>query len=116
MMESVLQLYGLVMVILPVYAFMSLRKRLRHEQMTRLAALRRYAGWVIAPVVVCACMLGLALGIEALTPYDVVSDAILQSYVLAMVLGVLIVLLGTVVFALSMLFVQRAPKPGLQRY
>jgi len=61
-------------------------------------------------------VLGLALGIEAVTPYDVVSDAVLQSYVLAMVLGVLIVVLGAAIFALSMLFVQRAPKTGLQRY
>ena len=113
-MESVLQLYGLVMVILPVHAFVSLRKRLRDERFSRLSALGHYAGSVMSPVVVCAGLLALAMGIEAFTPFDVISDAMIQTYALALVLGVLVVALGTAVFALSMVFARRSQKPGLQ--
>jgi len=113
-MESILQLYGLVMVIVPVYAFVSLRRRLRRERFSRPAALVRYAGTVVAPVVMCAILLAMALGVEALTSLDVVSEQMVQTYVLALVLGVLVVLVGTVVFALRILLPQRDRKPDLQ--
>jgi len=112
-MESILQLYGLVMVIAPVYAFVSLRKRLCSERFSRPAALGRYAGTVVAPVVMCAVFLAMALGVEALTPLDVISEQMVQTYVLALVLGMLVVLIGTVVFALRILLPQRDRKPDL---
>lgn len=115
-MESVLQLYGLVMVILPVHAFVSLRKQLRNERLAKLGAVCRYAGLVIAPVAVCAGLLALVLGIDALMPFDAISDELVQGYALALVLGLLVVMLGTTVFALSMMFIQPARKPGLQRH
>ena len=115
MMESVLQLYGLAMVILPVYAFVSLRKQLRHEHVTKPVALLRYVGMVVAPIVVYACVFGLAVAIEELTPFNVISEEIGRSFVLAIVLGVLLWLLATTVFALSLLFVKRAQKPDLQQ-
>lgn len=112
-MESILQLYGLVMVIAPVYAFVSLRKRLRGEPFSRPAALGLYAGTVVAPVVMCAVFLAMALGVEALTPLDVISEQMVQTYVLALVLGVLVVLIGTVVFAVRILLLERERKPDL---
>ena len=113
-MESILQLYGLVMVIVPVYAFVTLRRRLRSERLPRPAALLRYAATVVAPVVMCAVFLAIALGVEALTPLDVISEQMVQTYVLALVLGVLVVLIGTFVFALRILLLLRNRKPDLQ--
>ena len=115
MMESVLQLYGLAMVVLPVYVFVSLRKQLRLGHLTKAVALLHYIGLVFAPIVVYACVFGLAVAIEALTPYNVLSEEAGRSFVLAIVLGVLIWLLATTIFALSLLFVQRAQKTDSQR-
>lgn len=114
LMESVLQLYGLAMVIVPVYAYVSLRKRFRDERFSRPAAVVRYAGTVAAPVAMCAVLFALALGVKALTPLELISYELVQTYVLALVLGVLVILIGTAVFALSMLFPQRKRKPDLQ--
>jgi len=116
MMESVLQLYGLAMVILPVYAFVSLRKKLRHQHLGKPAALLRYVGLVVAPIAGYACVFAVALGVEELTSYSMVSEEIARSFVLAVVLGALICLLGTTIFALSLLFLQSPQKPDLQRY
>ena len=116
MMESVLQLYGLAMVILPVYAFVSLRKKLRHQRLGKPAALIRYVGLVVAPIAGYTCVFALALGIEELTSYSMVSEEIARSFALAVVLGALIWLLGTAIFALSLLFLQSPQKPDLQRY
>ena len=116
MMESVLQLYGLAMVILPVYAFVSLRKKLRHQHLGKPAALLRYVGLVVAPIVGYACIFALAVGIDELTPYSIVSEEIARSFVLAVVLGALVWLLGTAIFATGLLFMPSPRKPDLQRY
>lgn len=115
-MESILQLYGLAMVVLPVYGFVSLRKRIRHAGMQKTAALLRYMGVVVAPIAAYACLFGLALGIEAVTPFNPISEEAARSFVLAIVLGVVVWLLATTVFSLGLLFVHDPRKPDLQRH
>ncbi len=115
-MESILQLYGLAMVVLPVYGFVSLRKRIRHQGMKKSAALLRYMGVVVAPIAGYACLFGLALGVEAVTPFNPISEEAARSFVLAIVLGVLVWLLATTVFSLGLLFVHDPRKADLQRH
>lgn len=115
-MDSILQLYGLAMVVLPVYGFVSLRKKIRHEGMPRSTALLRYAGVVIAPVVAYACLFGLALGLEAVTPLNPVSEEAARSFVLAIVLGGFVWLLAITIFSLGLLFLRDLRKADLQRH
>ena len=115
-MESILQLYGLAMVVLPVYGFVSLRNRIRHGGMRKSAALLRYMGIVVAPIVAYACLFGLALGLEAVTAFNPISEEVARSFVLAIVLGVMVWILGTAIFSLGLLFVQEPRKADLQRY
>jgi hypothetical protein len=110
-MESILQLYGLAMVVLPVYGFVSLRKKIRHDGMPKTAA-----RVVVAPIAGYACLFGLALGIEAVTSFNPISEEAARTFVLAIVLGVLVWLLATAIFSLGLLFVQNLRKPDLQRH
>ena len=115
-MESILQLYGLAMVVLPVYGFVSLRKKIRHDGMPKTAALLRYMSVVVAPIAGYACLFGLALGIEAVTSFNPIPEEAARTFVLAIVLGVLVWLLATAIFSLGLLFVQNLRKPDLQRH
>lgn len=115
-MDSILQLYGLAMVVLPVYGFVSLRKRIRHEGMPKRSALLRYAGVVIAQIAAYACLFGLALGVDAVTPFNPVSEEAARSFVLAVVLGVLVWLLATTIFSLGLLFLRDLRSADLQRH
>ena len=116
MMESILQLYGLAMVVLPVFAFVSLRKKIRNDGMAKRSALVRYAGIVVTPILGYALAFGLALGVEAVSPFSVVPEEVARSFLLAVVLGVLIWLLSIMIFALGLILIRdaRNPKP-LQR-
>lgn len=105
-MESVLQLYGLAMVVLPVYAFVSIRKKIRYERLPKKTALMRYAGLVVAPIVGYAVAFGLAVGVETVFPVSVISEEAARSFVLAMVLGIILWLLATVMFAFGLFFVR----------
>lgn len=110
-MESILQLYGAAMVILPVITFVSLRKRIRYGGLSKRGALVRYAGMVVAPIAGYAAAFGLALGAEAVFSLSLVSEELARSFVLAVVLGVLVWLLAMAVFSLGLLFVRTSPDP-----
>lgn len=112
-MESILQLYGTAMVILPVVAFVSLRKRIRDGGLSKRGALVRYAAMVVAPIAGYAAAFGLALGGEAIFSLSVVSEELARSFVLAVVLGMLVWLLAIAVFSLGLLFVRTSPSPNL---
>jgi len=114
-MESVLQLFGMAMVVLPVVAFVSLRRKIRHEGLSKRAAMLRYAGVVVMPVAAYAVAFGLALGVEPLTPWSLVSEEVSRSFVLAVVLGVLVWLLAMAVFALGLLFIHASRVPDVLR-
>ena len=112
-MESMLQLYGLAMVVLPVYAFVSLRKKIRYERMSKKAALMRYVGLVVAPILGYAVVFGLAVGVEAVSHFAVISEESARSFPLAVVLAVIVWLLATAIFALGLLFVRDMQKQNL---
>ena len=113
-MESILQLYGLAVVVLPVYGFVSLRKRVRYEHLSRGSALLRYAGLLLVPLAVYAVVFALALGVESLSRFNPVSEEIARSFPLAIALGLAVWLLATVIFSLALCFV-RVSGSGEQR-
>jgi len=112
-MESILQLYGLAMVVLPVFAFVSIRKKIRYEGLSKRAALLRYVGIVVTPILGYAAAFGLALGVEAVSSFSLVSEEVARSFVLAAVLGVLVWLLATTIFALGLFLIRDAQNPKL---
>ena len=106
MMDSLVQLYGMAMVVLPVIAFVSLRKRIRYEGMSRRGALARYAAQVVMPILAYGGLFALALGVEAVAPVSLVEKRVRESFALAIVLGALVWLLSITIFALGLMFVR----------
>jgi hypothetical protein len=106
LMESLLQLYGFALVITPVYGFVSLRNRIRYDKLPRRSALMRYPGIVIAPVVAYAIVFSLALLLEGVTDLNVVPEEVARSFPVAMVAGIFVWIVGTIVFSLGLLFLR----------
>ena len=104
-LDSLVQLYGMAMVVLPVIAFVSLRKRIRYEGMSRRGALARYAAQVVMPILAYGGLFALALGVEAVAPVSLVEKGVRESFALAIVLGALVWLLSITIFALGLMFV-----------
>lgn len=114
MLESVLQLYGTAMVILPVIAFVSLRKSVRNGGLSKRGALVRYAGMVVAPIAGYAVIVGLLFAAEAAFRLSLLSEEIARSFVLAIVLGVLVWVLAMAIFSLGLLFVRTSHGPDFR--
>jgi hypothetical protein len=107
-MESILQLYQLAMLVLPVYGFVSLRKRIRHSGLSKKRASLRYAGMVFAPMLAYTAVFFLAIGVEMLLGVNLLSEEIARSFPLAIVLGLAVWLLSITVFAVGAYFVRGA--------
>ena len=107
-MESILQLYQLAMVVLPVYGFVSLRKRIRYGGLSKKRAALRYAGMVFAPMLAYAAVFLLAIGVETLVDVNLASEESARSFPLAIALGMMVWLVSVTVFAVGMYFVRGA--------
>ncbi len=107
-MDSILHLYQLAMVVLPVYGFVSLRKQIRHGELSKMRASLRYAGMVFAPMLAYTAAYFLAIGVETVSGMNLLSEEIARSFPLAIVLGLAVWLLSVMVFAVGMYFVRSA--------
>ncbi len=107
-MESILQLYQLAMLVMPVYGFVSLRKRIRYTGLSKTRAALRYAGMVFAPMLAYAAAYFLAIGVEMVLGVNLVSEEIARSFPLAIVLGLAVWLISVTAFAVGLYFVRSA--------
>jgi hypothetical protein len=107
-MESILQLYQLAMVVLPVYGFVSLRKRIRFGGLSKKRAALRYAAMLFAPMLAYAAVFLLALGVETVVDVNLVTEEVARSAPLAIALGLVVWLVSILVFAVGMVFVSSA--------
>jgi uncharacterized membrane protein (DUF485 family) len=107
-MESVLQLYQLAMLVLPVYGYVSLRKRIRYGELSKKRAALRYAGMVFAPMLAYAAVFLLAIGVETVLDVNLAREEIARSFSLAIALGLVVWLVSVTVFAVGMYFVKSA--------
>ncbi len=107
-MESILQLYQFAMVVLPVYGFVSLRKRIRSGELSRSRAALRYSGIVFAPMLAYTALFLLAIGVESVMGATLASEEITRSFPLAIALGLAVWLLSVMVFAVGLYFVRAA--------
>lgn len=110
-MESILQLYQLAMVVLPVYGFVSLRKHIRYGGLSKKRALLRYAAMVFAPILAYTAVYFLAIGVETMLEVNLAPEEIARSFPLAIVLGLVVWLLSVIVFAAGMYFVRSTAAP-----
>jgi uncharacterized membrane protein (DUF485 family) len=110
-MESILQLYQLAMVVLPVYGFVSLRKQIRFGRLSKKRALLRYAGMVFAPMLAYTAVYFLAIGAETVLDVNLAPEEIARSFPLAIALGLAAWLLSVIVFAAGMYFVRSVAAP-----
>lgn len=109
--ESLLQLYGLALVVLPVYGFVSLRKRIRFDSLPKAAALVRYVAMVLAPVVAYAVIFLLCTGLEQLTSWSMIPEESARTFPLAIAIGLLIAVLGILVFSVGLMLVRTTQAP-----
>jgi len=114
--EWVIPLYQLAMLVLPVYCFFALRRRVARG-LSKYRALRRYVVFVVLPVVAYASLYIGLLGLEQLTKAPLIPAEMARSFFILIGLGIAVWLLASIVFAVVLLFSAsaldlRKPRPS----
>lgn len=110
--EWALAVYWLAMLVLPIYAFIIFRRRVKRGMLTKIRAFWYYVGLVVAPVIsYILFFLGL-IGIEEVTHFGLTSEGLGRSFLLVVGLGVIVWLVSSVVFGVVMAFTKSTTSPN----
>ena len=110
--EWALPLFEIAMVVVPIYAFVSGLKRVKRNALTKTQAFRRYAAWVISPVIVYTLFVGALLGLDELTGIGLLSEVLARTFFIAGGLGIVVWLVSITVFGTTLLVVKRPTLVG----
>ena len=113
--EWAVPFYELVMVILPVFAFVAFHRRVKRGVLAKSGALWRSSSLVVVPVVGFVLFFFCLVGIEELTSLSLLSEGLGRSFLPLVGLGAAIWLVSTLVFAASLLFVSNVSREDVQR-
>jgi hypothetical protein len=105
--EWVIPVFEIVMLVLPVYAFIVLYKKTRKGVLNKAGALWRYAVWLISPVIVYAVLFFGLVGIEEAFDLSVISEGLARSFLILASIGIVIWLVTTLIFAATVCFIKR---------
>ncbi len=116
--EWALPVYELVMLGMPIYAFITLRRRVKRGILTKVRAFWYYAGLVVAPVIsYILFFLGL-VGIWEVAHISLITEGLGRSFFLVTGLGAIIWLVSSMIFGVAMVFTKStsaSPNPPLNR-
>ena len=104
--EWAVPIFELSMIVLPIYAFIEVRGRVKSGSMGRARALLRYAVFAIAPVLVYFLLYCLLIGFEALTRISVVTEGLARTFFLLVGMGVAIGIVSILTFGAALLFMK----------
>ena len=110
-----LPVFAVATVAVAIYAFVSLLLRVRRNALAKAQAFRRYAAWVITPVIVYALLFGALLALDRLTGIGLLSELLARSFVVAAAFGILVWLVSAMIFGATLLVLKsRGPASAPQ--
>lgn len=105
--DWVVPAFEIVILVLPVYAFIVLYRRVKGGAINKQGALWRYAFWVIVPVIVYVVLFFALVGIEEMIKASIITEGLARSFFILVGLGVIIWLVSTLVFAVTILLLRQ---------
>ena len=116
--EWVLLLYGLAMLVLPVYAFIALLRRVKRGMLAKVRAFWYYAGLVVAPVIFYVLFFLALAGIWEIARISLITEGLGRSFLPVTGLGLMIWLVSSIIFGVALAFIKStaaAPTPRVEQ-
>jgi hypothetical protein len=107
--EWAVPVFEVVMLVLPVYAFITFYKRVKHGVLKKSRALWRYASLVIAPIILYVLFFFALVGFEELTHIGVITEGLARTILILVGLGLTIWLVSILVFGVALVFIKSQP-------
>lgn len=116
--EWIVAVYEVAILVVPVYAFIALRRRIRHKGLTKIRAFWYYIGFVISPVALYALFFLSMVGIEEVTKMSMITEGLARSVLSLIGLGLVVWLISSIIFMIALSFIGHSTssiKPRVDR-
>lgn len=107
--EWAVPVFEVVMLALPVYAFITLYRRVKGGVLKKSRAMWRYASIVIAPIILYVLFFFALVGFEALSHINVITEGLARTILILIGLGLTIWLVSIIVFGVTLVFIKSQP-------
>lgn len=104
--EWAVPIFEMVVVVLPIYVFVTLYRRVKRGVLNKSGALWRYSTLVIIPTILYVLFFFALVGIEELTHIGLVAEGLGRSFLILVGLGIAIWFVSTLVFSTALLFLR----------
>ncbi len=111
--EWAVPLYEIMMIVVPVYAFITVRRRVKQGVSGKFRALLRYAFLVLVPIILYVFFFFGLIGFENLTHSSIISEGLARTVLLLVGSGLAIWIVSTLVFGLSLVFMKKQQTQSL---
>ena len=102
--EWALPVYEVVMLGMPIYAFITLRRRVKRGMLSKVRAFWYYVGIVAAPIIFYVVFFLGLMGIEEVAHVGLITEGLGRSFLLVTGLGIIIWLVASIIFGIVMTF------------
>ena len=113
--EWVVPVFAIVMIVLPVYAFITFHRRVKRGTLVKSRALWRYASLVITPIILYVLFFFALVGFEELTHISVITEGIARTFLILVGLGLTIWIVSILAFGVALVFVKNQPSSPNKR-
>lgn len=107
--EWVVPVFEVVMLVLPVYAFITIFRRVKRGVMKKSRAFLRFALIVIAPIILYLLFFFTLVGLEELTSINVNTEGLARSFLILVGIGFSIWLFSIIVFSVALVIKKTQP-------
>ncbi len=102
--EWAIPLYELAMLVVPIYGFTALRRRVKQGTLAKPRAFWYYTGLVAAPIALYALFFLTLVAIDSLTRLGGVTEGLARTFLILIGLGFLIWLVSSIIFRIVLRF------------
>ena len=103
--EWVVPVYEILMLSLPVYGFIVLRRRVKHNALAKVRAFLYYTGLSISPVVIYILFFLGLVGLEEVTGTAILTEGLARSVLISIGFGMVVWLVSLIIFGITLTFI-----------
>ena len=104
--EWVVPVYEILMLAVPVYGFIVLRRRVKYRGLAKMRAFLYYTGLVISPVAIYTLFFLCLVGFEEVTGTSIITEGLARGVLISVGMGLVVWLVSLIIFGITLTFIR----------
>jgi len=101
----VVPVYGVLVILVPVYGFIVLRRSIKKKLTTKTRAFWYYTGLVISPLIIYTLFFFGLVGFEEISKQSIITEGMARSFIIVIGSGIVIWVVSLITFGIALIFI-----------